>query len=94
MNVKILSKSGTETEVEIEGEDHTLLMVLKDALLNQDEVEAATYDLNPDQSGSVTDPILYVSTSGKDPIDAIEEATELIKEDTTEFTESFRKAVS
>ncbi|MDY7083115.1 MAG: DNA-directed RNA polymerase subunit L [Halobacteria archaeon] len=92
MNVKILSKTDNETEVEIEGEDHTLLNVLKDALLRVEDVDAATYDLNPDQSGRMTEPVLYVKTSSGDPLDAIEEATETLKDDAAEFREAFEAA--
>jgi len=87
MNVKILSKEDDETEVEVEGEDHTLMNVLKDALLRQDAVEAATYDMNPEQSGGQTDPILYIKTQtpGEDPLDALAEATKTVQEDVDEF---------
>lgn len=93
MNVTILSKTDTEIEIEVGGEDHTLLNVLKDALLRQEDVEAATYDVNPEQSGSKTDPILYVKTREGDPLDAVGEATEAVTEDAGEFQESFRDAV-
>lgn len=93
MNVTILSKTDTEIEIEVGGEDHTLLNVLKGALLRLDDVEAATYDVNPEQSGSKTDPILYVKTRDGDPLDAVAEATDTVTEDAGEFQESFRDAV-
>lgn len=94
MNVKILSKTEDETEVEVQGEDHTLMNVLKDALLRLEYVEAATYDMNPEQSGGQTEPILYIKTEGEDPLDALREATDGIQEDAAEFREEFESALS
>jgi DNA-directed RNA polymerase subunit L len=94
MNVKILSKTDEETEVEVRGEGHTLMNVLKDALLRLDDVEAATYDMNPEQSGGQTEPILYIKTEEGDPLDALREATEGIQEDSAEFREEFEDAIA
>jgi DNA-directed RNA polymerase subunit L len=94
MNVKILSKTDEETEVEVRGEGHTLMNVLKDALLRLDDVEAATYDMNPEQSGGQTEPILYIKTEEGDPLDALREATEGIQEDSAEFRKEFEDAIA
>ncbi len=94
MNVKILSKTDEETEVEVRGEGHTLMNVLKDALLRLDDVEAATYDMNPEQSGGQTEPILYIKTDEGDPLDALRDATEGIQEDSAEFREEFEDAIA
>ncbi len=93
MNVTILSKEDSSVEVEIGGQDHTLLNVLKDSLLRLEDVEAATYDMNPEQSGSKTDPILYVETVDSDPLDAIEEAANNLQEDAESFEEEVRAAL-
>lgn len=94
MNVKILSKTDEETEVEVQGEGHTLMNVLKDALLRLDEVEAATYEMNPEQSGGQTDPVLYIKTDGMDPLDALKEATDGIQDDAGEFRDEFEDALA
>jgi len=94
MNVKILSKTDDETEVEIEGEDHTLMNVLKDALLRLDDVESATYKMNPEQSGGQTEPVLYIETSSGDPLDALEKATQEIQDDAAEFRDEFEDAIA
>lgn len=94
MNVKILSKTDDETEVEVKGEGHTLMNVLKDALLRLDDVEAATYDMNPEQSGGQTDPVLYIKTVDSDPLDALREATEGIQDDAAEFRDEFEDAIA
>ncbi len=92
MNVTILSKEDTEVEVEIGGEDHTLLNALKDSLLRLDDVEAATYDMNPEQSGSKTDPILFVETVDTDPLEAIRSAAHKLQEDAESFEEEVEAA--
>ncbi len=92
MNVTILSKEDDEVEVEVAGEDHTLMNALKDSLLRLEEVEAATYDVNPEQSGSKTDPILYVETNEGDPLEAIESAADNLQEDAESFEEEVRAA--
>ncbi|MGK2229860.1 MAG: DNA-directed RNA polymerase subunit L [Methanobacteriota archaeon] len=94
MNVKILSKTDDETEVEVRGEDHTLMNVLKDALLRIEYVEAATYDMNPEQSGGQTEPLLYIKTDGGDPLDALGDATDEIQEDAAEFRDAFEDATA
>ncbi|XGI82984.1 RpoL/Rpb11 RNA polymerase subunit family protein [Halorutilales archaeon Cl-col2-1] len=89
MNITVLSKTGTEVEVEIGGEGHTFLNVLKDALLDVEGVEAASYDMNPEQSGGNTEPILYVKTDDSvDPLDAVSEATDGIKDEVSEFKDA------
>ncbi|MFP4632591.1 MAG: RpoL/Rpb11 RNA polymerase subunit family protein [Halobacteriales archaeon] len=93
MDVKILSKTEDEAEVEVGGEDHTLMNLLKDFLLGLDDVEAASYDVNPEQSGSKTDPVLYVKTSGADPLDAVEEATERLEQEVREFEDEAAEAL-
>ena len=42
MNLKILNKTDNELEMEIAGETHTLLNLLKTILLEDDAVEIAT----------------------------------------------------
>lgn len=94
MNIKIISKTDDEIEVEVQGEDHTFMNVLKDALLRTEGVTAATYDMNPEQSGSMTDPVLFVKTDSIDPLEAIEAASDKIKEDASEFREGFEEGLS
>lgn len=42
MDIKVLKKTDTEIEVEIKGEDHTLLNALKSSLLKDKAVKVAT----------------------------------------------------
>ena len=75
MELLVLEKTDEELRIEVAGEDHTFMNVLKGALLETEGVAAATYDMNPEQSGGQTEPILSVKTEdGVDPLDALETA--------------------
>ena len=68
--------------------------VLKGALLETPGVAAATYDVNPEQSGGQTEPILSVKTDGEtDPLDAVTEAAGRIQTLMDDFEDAFRTAV-
>ena len=93
MDLRVIDKSDSELDIEIAGEDHTFMNVLKGTLLETDGVAAATYDVNPEQSGGQTDPILTVKTEdGTDPIDALEDAAGEVREKTDAFREAFEAA--
>ncbi|EFW92529.1 DNA-directed RNA polymerase subunit L [Haladaptatus paucihalophilus DX253] len=93
MELRVIEKSDTELQIEIGGEDHTFMNVLKGSLLETEGVAAATYDLNPEQSGGQTDPILTVKTEGNvDPIDALEAGAQNVKDKTSAFREAFTSA--
>ncbi len=67
--------------------------VLKGALLETEGVTAATYDVNPEQSGGQTEPILSVKTDETiEPLDAIEDAAGRIREKTTAFKDAYDAA--
>ncbi|MFC4245708.1 DNA-directed RNA polymerase subunit L [Natribaculum luteum] len=93
MELRVTESSDDELSIEIGGEDHTFMNVLKGALLEHDDVSAATYDMNPEQSGGQTEPILTIKTEGGvDPLDALEEAAVNVREKTTAFREAFEAA--
>lgn len=94
MNITVLSKKERSAEIEIEGEGHTLLNLLKESLLNLDQVERATYDVNPEHSGKKTEPILYVEVSEGDPLEAISKAAESVEEQAEEFHEEFMETAT
>ena len=60
MELRVIEKTDEELRIEVAGEDHTFMNVLKGALLETVGVEAATYDVNPEQSGGQTEPILSI----------------------------------
>ncbi|MFB6205888.1 MAG: DNA-directed RNA polymerase subunit L [Haloglomus sp.] len=93
MDLRVIENEETELSIEIAGEDHTFMNVLKEALLEIEGVAAATYDVNPEQSGGQTDPILVIKTeAGTAPLDALEAAARNIKDKTTDFRNAFEAA--
>jgi DNA-directed RNA polymerase subunit L len=91
MELNILSKTDNELEVELKGETHTLLNLLKDLLIRDERVEVAFYDM---KHLSISDPILYIKTYGTDPIEVLKDAASIIIVQCDEFTEVFSKAVN
>ncbi|WP_299334011.1 DNA-directed RNA polymerase subunit L [Haloplanus sp.] len=93
MELRVIEKTDEELRMEIAGEDHTFMNVLKGALLKTPGVVAATYDMNPEQSGGQTEPILSVKTeSGTDPLDAVGDASRRVQNLSKDFTDAFRAA--
>lgn len=62
MELRVIENEETMLSIEVAGEDHTFMNVLKGALLETDGVSAATYDMNPEQSGGQIEPILTIKT--------------------------------
>ncbi len=94
MDLRVIENLETELSIEIQGEDHTFMNVLKGSLLEVEGVTTATYDMNPEQSGGQTDPVVTVKTDGSlDPLDALEEGAAGVKSKADAFTESFESAV-
>ena len=93
MDLRVIENEETELSIEIAGEDHTFMNVLKGALLETEGVSAATYDVNPEQSGGQTEPILSVKTDETtEPLNAIEDAAGRIRDKTTAFKNAFDAA--
>ncbi|WP_292486636.1 DNA-directed RNA polymerase subunit L [Methanohalobium sp.] len=90
MELKILNKTDYEINMEIHGEDHTLLNVLKSILLEDSRVEIASYDM---KHVNVSEPILYVKTDGTDQVTVIKEALSKLISRCDEFNEVFSEAV-
>ncbi|GGM46628.1 DNA-directed RNA polymerase subunit L [Haloarcula argentinensis] len=93
MDLRVIDKSDTELSIEIAGEDHTFMNVIKGALLETEGVTAATYDVNPEQSGGQTDPVLTIKTEeGVDALEALEDGTDAVIEKADSFTDAFEAA--
>lgn len=94
MDLRVIESGDEELSIEIAGEDHTFMNVLKGALLETDGIAAATYDMNPEQSGGQTEPILTLRTEGgADPLDALETGANRVSEKSANFREAFETAV-
>lgn len=88
MELTILKKTDNEINIKVSGETHTLLNMLKTALLNNPHVEIATYDI---KHPTISEPILFVRTDGKDPIDVIKKASKDLVKECDEFIDLFSK---
>lgn len=94
MELQVIDKQENDLQIEIAGENHTFMNVLKSALLETEGVDAATYDVNPEQSGGQTEPILSIKTEdGTDPLDALEAAARRVDEQTASFKDTFNAAI-
>ncbi|AGB37494.1 DNA-directed RNA polymerase subunit L [Natronococcus occultus] len=93
MELRVTESSEDELSIEIAGEDHTFMNVLKGALLEHEDISAATYDVNPEQSGGQTEPILTIKTEGgADPLEVLEEGAADVREKAITFREAFEAA--
>ena len=93
MELRVIDKTDDELRLEIAGEDHTFMNVLKGVLLELETVAAATYDVNPEQSGGQTDPVLSIKTEGgADPLDVLADAADRVEGQTDAFRDAFAAA--
>ncbi|ELZ91534.1 DNA-directed RNA polymerase subunit L [Haloferax mucosum ATCC BAA-1512] len=94
MELRVIDKTDEELRIEIGGEDHTFMNVLKGELLETESVTAATYDVNPEQSGGQTDPVLSIKTeSGVDPLDALAEAARGVQTTADDITSAYEAGI-
>jgi len=90
MELRVIEKGDAELVIEISGEDHTFMNGLKGALLETEGVAAASYDMNPEQSGGQTEPVLTIKTNdGTDPLDGLEAAAKRMGDELREFADAF-----
>jgi DNA-directed RNA polymerase subunit L len=95
MELRVIENKQEETElsIEIAGEDHTFMNVLKGALLETEGVTAATYDMNPEQSGGQTEPVLTIKTDAEtDALDALATGAERVVRKSNDFESAFEAA--
>jgi len=88
MELTILKKTEREINIKVAGESHTLLNMLKTALLNNTHVEIATYDI---KHPTISEPVLFVRTDGSDPIEVIKKASKELVKECDEFIDLFTK---
>ncbi|EMA51125.1 DNA-directed RNA polymerase subunit L [Halococcus thailandensis] len=92
MELRVIESDENELSIEVAGEGHTFMNVLKGALLETEGVTTATYDVNPEQSGGQTEPILTIRTGGTDPLDALEDGAGRVSDMTAAFRTAFESA--
>jgi DNA-directed RNA polymerase subunit L len=94
MDLRVIEKGDAELTIEVAGENHTFMNVLKGALLETGGVTAASYDMNPEQSGGQTEPLLTIKTEeGVDPLDALQDAAGHTGDELRDFADAFQAAV-
>ena len=90
MKIKVLKRTDNELKLEIEGEGHSLLNLLQKALLEDNKIAMAGYDVpHPlfDRG------ILYIQTNDKqNPEDVLKEAVKKVQALSKDFDKSFKKA--
>jgi DNA-directed RNA polymerase subunit L len=91
VELNILNKTNNELEVELRGETHTLLNLLKDLLIKDERVVTAFYDM---KYVSISDPVLYIKTDGADPILVLKDVVAIIVSECDEFIDVFSKAAN
>ena len=91
MEIKILEKTSNKLKIEIAGEGHTLCNALQKALLDDDTIQMAGYDVpHPLVAGS----IIYVYTKGRrKPDAALRGAAKKVESQSKEFRKVFKKAL-
>jgi DNA-directed RNA polymerase subunit L len=93
MELRVIEKEPTMISIEIAEEDHTFMNVLKGALLETEGVTAATYDMNPEQSGGQTEPVLTIKTDEEtDALDALEAGADRVIEKSDDFEAAYEAA--
>ncbi len=91
MKIKVLKRTSDELKIEIEGEGHTFCNVLQKALVEDDAIEMAGYNL---PHPLISNPIIYVKTKkGLKPETAIRNAVKKMRKQNKEFGKTFEKAL-
>jgi DNA-directed RNA polymerase subunit L len=95
LNIKVLKKTDDELRIEIEDEGHTFCNVLQRALLEDETVEMAGYDIS---HPLVANPVVYIRMKegrkpAKKPETALREAAAKIRQQTKQFRTSLEKAL-
>jgi DNA-directed RNA polymerase subunit L len=88
--VRILERSENVVRLEIAGEDHTLLAPLTSKLLENDNVDLATYNI---QHTLRSNPVLFVKMKEGDPLEAVKSAVASLASDFEEFGRKYKAAI-
>lgn len=89
MKLKLLSKGENVIELLIEGEDHSLPNALVSTLLEDDDVEFASYVMDHPEVGQ---PKLVVRTKRGKPGKALADAVKKLAKQAAAFRSAFEKA--
>ncbi len=87
--IKVLERNEKELKIEIAGEDHTLLVPLTSKLLEDRQVDIASYSI---KHTLVSDPVLYVKMKEGDPLAAVVSAADSLASEFDDFASKYKKA--
>jgi DNA-directed RNA polymerase subunit L len=91
MQLKVLKKTSQELKLEIEGEGHTLCNLLESVLLEDDNVEFASYHM---PHPLISNTIITIRTNKKlKPEDALKTACEKVLQRGRELNDVFTQAL-
>ena len=88
--IRILERSSRELRVEIAGEDHTLLAPLMSRLLENEDVDIATYSI---KHKLMSNPVLYVKMKRGDALEAVLSAATALATEYDEFLARYKAAI-
>ena len=86
MELKFLKEEKNKIEFEIIGEDHTLCNAIRDELWNEQDVEISAYNI---KHPLISNPVMLVETSKKDPKKALQNSILSLKEKIKEIKINF-----
>lgn len=90
MRLTVLERKPDKIVIEVDGEGHTLCNLLEAVLLEDEEVEYASYNIS---HPLVSKPIITVKTKGrKSPEDALRDAVKKILDRGRSLRDEFEKA--
>ena len=90
MNLKIIKKTDNQAIIELVGEGHTILNLLRTELLADERVLMATHDT---KFPIMDNPVFRLTTKDADPIVVLREAASRIIGQCQEFSEKYAEAV-
>ncbi|HUV79488.1 MAG TPA: DNA-directed RNA polymerase subunit L [Candidatus Bathyarchaeia archaeon] len=88
--VRILEAKENVVRIEIEGEDHTLLAPLTSKLLENEQVDIATYSIKHTLRSN---PVLYVKMKEGAPLEAVKSAVAALASEFEEFGKKYKAAI-
>ena len=92
MDIKILNNNNSELELQIIGETHTLVNIIKSELLKDNRVEIAYYDLKSLSNSLSKEPTLYITTYNNIvPMEVLKDTLNKIENICNDFEDSFKK---
>lgn len=91
MKVRILKKTKNELKIEIDGEGHTFCNAIQKALLKDERVELAGYNIEHPLSSS---PTIFLRTKrASNSKTVLENAVKTVQEDSDAFRKALNKAL-